>query len=432
MLTTFLVYNLAGAQDQTQLIKDAEAILNADLGGQPQPKCTEVSAPPMVSAYQCAVDVQEPISEKIIVVPKSHPLHQKHGIHLLSIGTEFAAINDNHVGSYLGIGGDDFGNTFGGDLALNSKWQTKTHSIRVGLDYKVRQFSKPLEGFTSISDDSRTIYVEDAKGRTYVLDEKEGEEFRREYGTRSYLRNQASMTYTILRVNMLWNKLESQSKLKPSFGGALGYRRLDDTNKQFGGKLQDNHHENMDIYRFNWEYFPNLLVDGVEKYIFVEPKVKLDFPTLHAGVCTLKSSSEFSILFNTPIAKGSNSLNLVEPKASVAVDVGLFPIKKDQDISRLNFFSSLHYDPLNRVNAYTDAGVNSFSNVGLKVKGKIGKKMDYFIVPVEFYIPLGKERDSLLGQDLLMQGGNEILGSELEKDILASWGRVGITYRFGK
>ena len=421
------------AQVTDAIIKDAGVVLNADIGSGFRKECGEESNKKVTNIYECdCEELSDNDMDKNIVVPKDHKLHKKYGIHLLSIGSEFSAINDNHIGYFFGMYGDDFGNTFGGDVKLNSVLDSKTNLIRVGLDYQLRQFTTPLEGIAYIKADGVETHVENEQGQRYLLGTDTQAELEDEYGRRTWLRNQASMTYTMLRVNMMLENKNQASKMKSSFGASVGYKKLNDTNSQLGAKIQDNHHNNVDIYRFNYKPFERLLVNGAEEYLFIEPKARFDFPSLTKGVCKLSSSTDFSLLFNTPIAKGSNSLNIIEPKVTANINIGLFPMKKDPSKSTLNFFGSATYDPFNNVNPYTDSGVDAFSHVGMQLNGKIGKRLNFYFVPIDFYIPLGEDKGGIANKSMLSQNGNPILASELQKDILATWGRVGIVVDLGK
>lgn len=412
------------AQINPSLIQDAGVLLNADFGILPGNSCnSKVFLVSPIHTYDCECDKDLSNPErKNIVVPKKHPLHKKHGIQLVSLGTEFSAINDNHLGHFVGMTGDDSGNTWGADLGLSSKLESFRHKINVGLNYQLRQFTKPLEGVTNVNSGGLTTWVEDENGVPYILSEQEGSHFQNEYGNVKRLHNQASVSFTMLRVDMMLENKNQKSKTKISYGGGLGYKTLNDTNNQYGAIKQDSHHKSGGMYRFNWMEFNNLIVDGVEEYLFVEPKVRFEFPKLVKGKCSLESSSEFSVLFNTPIANGSNSLNLIEPKARVDMAIGLLPLKKDKSLSRFSLFNSISYDPFNQVNAFTDSGYDAFSQHGLQINGKVGKRINYYIIPIEFYIPIGGNNGGVMDQKVLHQNGNELLATELEKDILATWG----------
>src|SRR5690606_28837115 len=90
--------------------------------------------------YSCSADKEtatEPLflPQTVIELPPTHPLYEKHKIRFVSIGTSIKLVNDNHQGTYIGLPGDDSGNTFGGDIGLNQVLAKGDKRYRIGVNY---------------------------------------------------------------------------------------------------------------------------------------------------------------------------------------------------------------------------------------------------------------------------------------------------------
>ncbi len=429
------------AQDLQSVVKDSDMVLkslsniqNWSANCSDGPDAIKNKA---TNTYDCACDESKDREQEYVVVPKEHKLNTKHGIRLIGVNTKFKVVNENHIAHYLGVEGDDRGNTFGGDIGIGAQFKTSKNRIRVGLDYKLRQYTLPIEGYTLINKekDQLQVFARDRDNGTFHLDTRTRRELQKEYGSEEFLKNQASVTMDILEVDMVIERPKSKNGIGLEYGIGVGYKTLDDSTDQLGANIQDNHHSSQKIYRFEWDSFSNLLIGGKENYLTLRPKAKINFPDLTHGICTLKSSTEFSVLFNTPIQKSSPnySLNTVEPSFRSSFEVGLIPLKKNKDNSVFELYANYAYDPNNRLPTNTDPGNKSLLTTGLKINGNLGKRTSFYIIPIEFFIPMGKKDEkNILGKDFLEVDGQYIKAKELDRDVLGTWGEVGLTYRIRK
>ena len=379
------------------------------------------------------------------VVPKDHVLNQKHGIKLLNISANVKAVNDNNLLSFVDMNkyGDDVGNTFGTDInAWGTLLDKKENKIRIGLDYTMRQYTMPFEGntFLDLNTGEVNVWGRDENGSRVLISNQIREGLLDEYGERDWLNNQASLTVQALEVDMMIEPPRPDGKIGLNYGIGIGYKNLDDTSSQLGANVQDWHHNNMGIYRFEWDTFSNMIIDGRESYLTLRPQAQITFPTVEFGACRLQSNAEVSVLFNTPIynSSGNTSLNLAEPKLSANFVMGMIPFKNDPERSVIEWQNSIMYDPMNRTPANLDPGNKAYFRSGLRFNFQVSKRTQLYVIPLEFYIPLGEQENNhiLSGGDqnnqMMNHGNQQIMKKQLNNDIIGTWAQAGIVINLNK
>jgi hypothetical protein len=395
------------------------------------------STPPK---YNCHCDTKTVQGKKLIPLAANHPLKKKYNIQLLSVGSTFKVVNDNHLGHFMGMPGDDYGNTFGGDVGVfaNLKVKENQKKIRVGVNYRMRQYTKPIKGYTSLDFENNqvNVYGKDENNNNVHIGSYD-RDMNSEDFSKDWNRNQASLTLRVLDVDLLINKPAFKGKGSLDYGLALGVKELSDNANQKGASMQDSHHTNAGIYRFEWDTFSNLLVGGSHKFLTVEPIVQVNLPTidLFGGVCRINSSARASLLFNnsfTPNRTPSSTLNLLEPKAQVDFSLGLIPLKGEKKKSVIEFGGGFKYDPKNKTPMNADPGAQGTARGGLKINGKIGKRINFYIIPIEFYAPIGKTDNNILSAESFMVGDQVIQADILTQDVIGSWGEIGVVIKLGK
>jgi hypothetical protein len=435
------------AQDQVEEVTvDVVKVLENGVKLNPSLKCGDEEKVGLVipNNYKCDCEHKNQHEENdpvIEVIPKNHLLHKKYGLKLIKLDTSIRMVNDNNLLSLFDYNiGDDRGNTFGNDIGTTATLLDKNNNkIKIGVNYNLRQYSLPVAGTTYLDFDTGAVDVYGKKedGYNYNFYQTIREGLEEEYGDRDYLNNQSSMTMQMLEVDLMIEPPKEKNQLGLSYGIGIGYRDLNDDGDQLGANLQDWWHKQMNIYRFEWKTFSNLIIGGRESYLTFRPKARVDFPTLEFGKCRLKSNAEFSVLFNTPIRNTTENqtLSIVEPKVSANFTLGLIPLKGDLDKSVIEWNNNLTYDPLNKVPANLDPGNKGFANTNLQVNFNAGKKIQFYVVPIEFYIPLGKQdpNNILSGGDpndqYIEVKGQRIKKETLTNDIIGSWGRVGVVFK---
>tara|TARA_B100001971_G_scaffold111365_1_gene102394 strand:- start:18148 stop:19506 length:1359 start_codon:yes stop_codon:yes gene_type:complete len=447
-LFLFLFINTLYAQvsgDVSEVTSDVVTVLSTGvILGDTNSGCHEEDKGSIEEAdYICDCEHdQHPPKRAHELVPREHVLHKNHGIQLLDIGADVKAVNDNNQLFLIDKSyGDDSGNTFGGDINLYGTLKDlNDNKIKVGLNYQMRQYTMPLEGNTYLDFDTGnvSVYGKDEYGNHVLINQTVRDGLKEEYGDRDYLSNQASMTLQVLEVNMMVEPPRADGKIGLNYGLGIGYKDLNDTADQMGANIQDWHHSNMGIYRFEWDTFSNMIVDGRESYLTLRPRAQVEFPTLEAGSCRLQSNADFSVLFNTPIRNtgGDRSLNLIEPKASLNFTLGMIPL--DEEKSAIEWRNSLVYDPMNRAPTNLDPGNKGYFRSGLKFNFNLNKRTQLYLIPIEFYIPLGDQAD-----DHLLSGGHKdgatvayetenLLKKQLANDVIGTWAQAGIVIKLGK
>lgn len=438
-------------EDVHQVASDVVTVLgNGVILGDQKKGCHEndLALVPVVDIYDCDCEHGDKEYQSnphaMEIVPKEHVLQKNHGIHLLNIGAEVNILNDNTFLELANlVDGDDRGNTFGADF---SAWglleNQKKNKIRIGLDYTMRQYTMPIQGNTFLNFDTGEVNVwgKDELGNRVLIAQDIRQGLQEEYGDRTFLSNQASMTVQALEVDMMIEPPREDGKIGLNYGLGIGYKDLNDTPGQLGANVQDWHHRNMDIYRFEWDTFSNMIIDGRESYLTLRPQARVNFPTFEYGICRLQSNAEVSVLFNTPIKNtGSDySLNLVEPKLTANVTMGVIPLKHDPQRSMLEWHNSITYDPMNRAPTNVDPGNKGFARTGLQFNFELSKRTRLYLVPLEFYVPIGNQSN-----DHLLSGGNtssptvafdnqDLLKRQLQNDVIGTWAQAGIVIKLGK
>ncbi|PIP89649.1 MAG: hypothetical protein COW01_04485 [Bdellovibrionales bacterium CG12_big_fil_rev_8_21_14_0_65_38_15] len=430
------------AQDITEVIRDTHiALTSIDLA----PTLAAGECPTLheeqdeaLSTYQCHCENEiEVLENTVMELPENHLLRQRHNIRFVSIGSSFKLVNDNHLGTFIGLEGDDDGLTFGGDLGLNSVLERGQSRIKVGINYSLRQYTKPLTGVTKVDPLTNTsqLFYYDENGN-YVNALKENRpDLDRQYDRSMNLYNQASMTSTLLNLDLMIERPKLPSGAGLDYGLQVGLNRISDTSDQLGARIQDNHHKSTDIYRFESKAFSNLLVNGFYNYIQIEPKVKFSAPEVNFAnnTCSLKASAQFSVLFNTLIENKPHQLSIIEPKLKADVSIGIIPLKRNPETSVIELNSSVNLDPLNKLPQNANPGVMGTANLGLKFNGNLGKNVSFYIVPIEFYVPLNdpNKQNNILGGEYLEVGDRTIKAKDLENDIFATWGEIGLVFKLG-
>ena len=303
----------------------------------------------------------------------------------------------------------------------------------------MRQYTKPIKGYSILDFENNMVDV-------YGVNEENNQvhigSFNRDLNenenSNNWMYNQASVTLRVLDVDLLIHKPAFKGKGSLDYGLSLGVKELNDNLNQRGAVLQDNHHRKSEIYRFQWDTFSNLIVGGSHKFATVEPKVSLNFPTLDffGGVCRLNSTASASILFNnaiTPNRTPSSTLNLIEPKAQVDFSIGIIPLKRSKKKSVIEFGGGVKVDPLNKTPLNADPGTQGTARGGLKFNGNLGKRISFYVIPIEFYVPIGKKNlHNMLSNENFMVGDQVIQTDVLTKDVIGSWGEIGVVIKLGK
>lgn len=443
LISTLLSFSLQ-AQELDQVAYDITTFLEQnELVVTPSADCNALSGEVQTdetNEYQCgapddvATDDPTQTPPTIVELPKTHPLRQKHKIQFLSVGVKFKLVNDNHQGDFIGLKGDDDGNTFGGDIGLNTEFARGQDRLRIGVNYSLRQYTKPLSGGTRVNSATgeKEMWYYDSEGKYQEALLESGNAG--EYSEDTYLYNQASLSSTILNVDLMLDKPQFDKKFGYSYGVKLGVQTLNDTPTQAGSNLQDNHHSSTDIYRFESRAFSNLLVNGVYHYLQVEPQMEIRAPELKfAGqTCSLKASTHFSVLFNTLLEKDqpSQRLSFVEPKLNTNLTLGIIPLKySNKSVIEVN--SALNLDPLNKLPRNANPGVIGTADLGLKINGNIGKNISFYVIPIEFYMPLNNanKTNNMLSGETVTVGHREIQAKQLENDVVGAWGEVGLVIK---
>ena len=306
----------------------------------------------------------------------------------------------------------------------------------------MRQYTMPFEGntFLDLNTGEVNVWGRDENGSRVLISNQIREGLLDEYGERDWLNNQASLTVQALEVDMMIEPPRPDGKIGLNYGIGIGYKNLDDTSSQLGANVQDWHHNNMGIYRFEWDTFSNMIIDGRESYLTLRPQAQITFPTVEFGACRLQSNAEVSVLFNTPIynSSGNTSLNLAEPKLSANFVMGMIPFKNDPERSVIEWQNSIMYDPMNRTPANLDPGNKAYFRSGLRFNFQVSKRTQLYVIPLEFYIPLGEQENNhiLSGGDqnnqMMNHGNQQIMKKQLNNDIIGTWAQAGIVINLNK
>jgi hypothetical protein len=410
-----------------------------DLQDCTHPKNGTVSQQEYSCSYLPKVKI-EPGQRLFALMPEDHPWSKKFKTRIVSLGVFASSMNDNTwIGPLIDSGaeklgmklnssalwGDDAGTTFGvdygGELVLHMA-EKKTLVVR--MNKRMRQMTQQISGKTYLDRDQGLMRV--SVNTTENWGEKISEVplslFHRNLNNyeENFLFNQASLTAHYLEVDLVLD----QPVLDLGFGA--GIKTLDDTQEQKGAKLQDGWHKAMDIYRYNWEDFSNLIVDGVYHYVTLTPQASVDVPEVEFfnGSCALNSSIGAGATINIPTQKNSFKLNPIQPFVKSRVNVGVIPHKKyDTGVSRIEFEVETLIDPLNQTPLNVDSGAIGSVSAEVSYNQPLGSRTMLTVVPIRMYFPIYGKKDahSLLSDKVRMVDGLPVRTQINEKEFTADW-----------
>ena len=61
-----------------------------------------------------------------------------------------------------------------------------------------------------------------------------------------------------------------------------------------------------------------------------------------------------------------------------------------------------------------------------------GKRISFYIIPIEFYVPLGNDKNNILGAETVKVNEKIIQTEIMNKDVIGTWGEIGVVIKLGK
>jgi hypothetical protein len=413
------------------------------------------SDPNKNSEYSCAYKPRikmAPGHRLFALIPEEHPLAKKYKTRIVSIGITSGTINDNtwegSFAYYLStkkserynnslrddlFWGDDRGMTFGIDYGGEMILQvSENQNIKIALNKRLRQFSQKISGATYIDQryGQMMVLVDSESSRWETLRYSPIEDFPRnlENFSMGSLINQASLSLEHLELDIVLDQPVVD------LGLGVGLKKLDDTPSQSAAKIQDNWHKSRDIYRYNWEDFSNLIVDGVYHYLTISPQVSLNSPELSFfnGICKLNSTITAGATVNVPLQKESFKMNTIQPFVKNKINLGIIPTKKfNTGKSRFELEVETLIDPLNQTPLNVDPGAIGSLSAGLNYNQPIGARTMLTVIPIRMHFPIyGKqENSSLLSSKILDVNGMPVKTVANEREFTADWLTIKLNQR---
>ena len=393
---------------------------------------------PLILDQNLNESVQQMGIKQIQVTPQSRlslPLYR-----LFSTEFWFRKINDNH---FLAEGNDhdfSFSLDFGLDLMLQNRFD-RDSGFRIGLDSSNRFYSIRLFG-------GADLYPEDNRIELFVLD-KDGilssdvitaegsaeaarllERFGEDY---NYIRNQAPLSVEQLKLDIGY-----LPNPDTAFGLNLGTINLNDRPDSRLAKIQIGHHY-PNMYNFNNEFFGEMIVGGISKYLFLSPYIQKRATIFSSAVGTSqvvgKAQLDTNILLNH---EGSDEprdrLKPFSPRVGITVEYGIFPLDDGGHI--LNLSAGVDVAPWDKVPEKVDPGVIGSYEFGLGFRYKIGDQFFFKFTPVTMYVPINQSRTM---QDILADKVySPTLGREVYPrdrggpEINTTWGTLNLKWYFNR